>query len=535
VLCYYRSNCVIEGTNKERKLKILLVYPQYPDTFWSFKHALKFIFKKAAFPPLGLLTVAAMLPEEWEKKLVDLNTTALTDKDLRWADYVFLSAMVAQQDSAQEIIDRCKKLGTKIVAGGPFFNPGYEDFGWDQLDHIVFGEAENRFSLFIEDLKKGCAKHIYAAEGFPDIRNTPVPLWSLIDMKKYQSMTIQYSRGCPFNCEFCDIVILNGHRPRTKDEDQIIAELDALYDRGWRASVFFVDDNFIGNRRKLKSEILPAIIKWTEEKHHPFTFYTEASINLADDEELMRMMTAAGFDMVFVGIESPSEESLVECNKLQNKNRDLLTSVKKIQNFGLQVQGGFIVGFDSDPISIFKTQIDFIQKSGIVTAMVGVLMAPPETRLYKRLQKENRILPKGTGDNTDGSTNFIPKMGREALTNGYRHVIDTIYAPRQYYERIRIFLKEYKPSNKGKLKVSLIHLVALIRSTWVLGIREKGRMQYWKLVGWTLMKKPKTFPLSITLAVQGFHFRKVAEKVRASLSSDVHRLEPVREQVGRHN
>jgi radical SAM superfamily enzyme YgiQ (UPF0313 family) len=299
--------------------------------------------------------------------------------------------------------------------------------------------------------------------------------------------------------------------------------------------VFFVDDNFIGNKRKLKSEILPAIIKWTEEKKRPFTFFTEASINLADDEELMRMMTAAGFDMVFVGIESPSEESLVECNKLQNKNRDLLASVKKIQNFGLQVQGGFIVGFDSDPLSIFRSQIDFIQKSGIVTAMVGVLMAPPETRLYKRLKKENRILPKGSGDNTDGSTNFIPKMGREALTNGYRHVIDTIYAPRQYYERIRIFLKEYRPDNKGKLKVSLLHLIALIRSTWVLGIQEKGRMQYWKLVGWTLLRKPKTFPLSITLAVQGFHFRKVAEKVRVSLASDIRRLEPVREQAGKRN
>jgi radical SAM superfamily enzyme YgiQ (UPF0313 family) len=502
-------------------VKILLVYPQYPDTFWSFRHALKFVFKKAAFPPLGLLTVAAMLPEEWEKKLVDMNTTALTDKDISWADYVFVSAMVAQQNSAREVIDRCKKLGTKIVAGGPFFNPGYEDFGFEEIDHVIFGEAENKLPAFIEDLEKGCAKHIYASEEFPDITKTPVPLWSLINEKKYQSMTVQYSRGCPFNCEFCDIVILNGHRPRTKDKDQIIAELDALYNRGWRASVFFVDDNFIGNKRKLKSEILPAIIKWTEEKKRPFTFYTEASINLADDEELMRMMTAAGFDMVFVGIESPSEESLVECNKLPNKGRDLLAAVKTIQNHGLQVQGGFIVGFDSDPISIFKTQIEFIQRSGIVTAMVGVLMAPPETRLYKRLKKENRILPKGSGDNTDGSTNFIPRMGRETLFKGYKHVVDTIYSPKQYYERIRTFLNEYKPIGKGKLKVSVIQLVALIRSTWVLGVWEKGRIHYWKLVAWTLLKKPKTLPLSITLAVQGFHFRKVAKKIRISLASDI--------------
>jgi len=246
-------------------------------------------------------------------------------------------------------------------------------------------------------------------------------------------------------------------------------------------------------------------------------------------------MTKAGFDMVFVGIESPSEESLVECNKLQNKNRDLLASVKKIQNYGLQVQGGFIVGFDSDPLSIFKSQIDFIQKSGIVTAMVGVLMAPPETRLYKRLKKENRILPKGSGDNTDGSTNFIPKMGKETLARGYKHVVDTIYAPKPYYERIKTFLSEYKPSNKGKFRVSLLQLIALIRSTWVLGVKEKGRIYYWKLVAWTLLKKPKTFPLSITLAVQGFHFRKVAEKIRISLASDIRGLEQVRESVGKHN
>jgi len=472
-----------------------------------------------------------MLPEEWEKKLVDMNTTNLTDKDIKWADYVFISAMVVQDDSAREVVDRCKKLGTKIVGGGPVFSVGYEEFGHDDIDYLISNEAENLLPLFLEDLEKGCAKHIYMSEERPDIRTTPVPLWSLINRKKYQSMTIQYSRGCPFNCEFCDIVIMNGHVPRTKTAAQIVAELDALYDMGWRASVFFVDDNFIGNKRKLKSEILPAIIKWMEERKRPFAFFTEASINLADDEELMRLMSEAGFDTVFVGIESPNEESLVECNKLPNKGRDLLAAVKKIQNHGLQVQGGFIVGFDSDPLSIFKNQIDFIQNSGIVMAMVGVLMAPPGTRLYKRLKKENRLLPGGTGDNTDGSTNIIPKMGSEALARGYKNIVDTIYAPKQYYERIRTFLKEYKPSNKGKLKISLLHLIALIRSTWALGIKEKGRIHYWKLVLWTLLKKPKTFPLSMTLAVQGFHFRKVAQKVRVSLTSDIRGLE----QVGKHN
>jgi len=502
-------------------VKILLVYPRYPDTFWSFRHALKFLFKKATFPPLGLLTVAAMLPQEWEKKLVDLNTTNLTDKDIKWADYVFMSAMVVQDDSAREVLDRCRKLGTKTVGGGPVFSVGYEEFGHEDVDHLISNEAEDLLPLFIEDLKNGCAKHSYASAVFPDIKKTPAPLWSLIDMKKYQAMSIQYSRGCPFNCEFCDIVIMNGHVPRTKDAGQIVAELDALYDMGWRANVFFVDDNFIGNKRKLKSEILPAIIRWMEERHHPFSFFTEASINLADDEELMRLMVKAGFDTVFVGIESPNEESLVECNKMPNKGRDLLASVKKIQNHGLQVQGGFILGFDSDPLSIFKTHIDFIQKSGIVTAMVGVLMAPPGTKLYKRLKEENRLLPGGTGDNTDGSTNFIPKMGYEALAKGYKQVVDTIYAPKPYYERIITFLKEYRPGSHAKIKFSVLHVIAFIRSTWVLGVQERGRFHYWKLFVWTLLKKPRTFPLSMTLAAQGFHFRKVAKEIRGHFAGDI--------------
>ncbi|MCD6567919.1 MAG: DUF4070 domain-containing protein [Dehalococcoidia bacterium] len=494
-------------------MKILFVYPQYPDTFWSFKHALKFISRKGTFAPLGLLTVAAMLPDEWEKKLVDMSITTLIDKDIKWADYVFISSMVVQRDSAREVIDRCNELGTKIVAGGPLFNAGYEEFGFDDIDHLIFGEAENILPEFLEDMEKGCARHIYTAGEHPDITKTPVPLWSLVDKNKYQMMSIQYSRGCPFNCEFCDIIVMNGHVPRTKDKGQIIAELDMLYNQGWRSSVFFVDDNFIGNKRKLKEEILPAIIAWGEERKHPFSFYTEASINLADDEELMRLMAAAGFDQIFVGIESPNEESLIECNKMPNKGRDLLAAVKKIQNYGFQVQGGFIVGFDSDPLSIFKSQINFIQKSGIVTAMVGVLMAPPGTTLYKRLEKENRLLPGGTGDNTDGSTNFRPKMGREALASGYKHILNTIYAPKPYCERVKTFLREYRPQIKKKGDISPRYIWALVRSMWVLGIWEKGRVHYWRLFAWTLLKKPRFFSLSVTFAVLGYHFRKVAEKI----------------------
>jgi len=493
-------------------LKILLVYPQYPDTFWSFKHALKIVSKKASFPPLGLLTIAAMLPNEWEKKLVDMNVTTLTDEDLEWADYVFISAMVVQQDSVREIITRCKKLNAKIVAGGPLFTTGYEEF--DGVDHFVLGEAEVTLAPFLADLEKGKAKHIYTSTERPDISKTPIPLWSLINMNKYSSMPIQYSRGCPFDCDFCDIIILNGHKPRTKNKDQVLAELEALYNQEWHGSVFIVDDNFIGNKRKLKTEILPAIIKWMEEKKHPFILFTEASINLADDEELMRLMVEAGFNQVFVGIETPNEESLAECNKFTNINRDLVASVKKMQNHGLEVQGGFIVGFDSDPLSIFRSQISFIQRSGIVTAMVGLLNAPRGTRLYQRLKKENRLLKGISGDNTDCSINFIPKMNHETLINGYKHIVQTIYAPKQYYERVKTFLKEYKPQKrKGASRIQFYHIRAFFKSMWVLGVKEKGRRYYWKLFVSTLLRRPRSFPLSISLAVYGLHFRKVAEKL----------------------
>jgi radical SAM superfamily enzyme YgiQ (UPF0313 family) len=491
-------------------MKILLVYPSYPDTFWSFKHALKFVSKKAAFPPLGLLTVAAMLPEEWKKKLVDMNVTKLTDGDVKWADYVFISAMVVQQNSVKEVIARCKELNTRIVAGGPLFTTGYEEF--DGVDHFVLGEAEVTLPLFLGDLEKRCARHIYASGTRPEISKTPVPLWSLINTKSYSSMNVQYSRGCPFNCEFCDIIILNGHTPRTKDKAQIVAELEELYRRGWRGGVFVVDDNFIGNKRKLKLEILPAIIEWQKGKKYPFFLSTEASINLADDAELMRLMVDAGFSTVFIGIETPNEESLVECAKSQNQNRDLVASVKKIQNYGLEVQGGFIVGFDSDPLSIFKSQISFIQKSGIVTAMVGLLNAPPGTKLYQRLKNENRLVKTFTGNNTDCSLNFIPKMNYETLIGGYKHILRTIYSPKHYYERVKTFLREYKPRGETVSRLQIHHIKAFFKSIWFLGIREKGQRYYWKLFLSTLLKRPRKFPISISLSVYGYHFRKVVER-----------------------
>jgi len=488
-------------------MKVLLVYPEYPNTFWSFKYALKFISKKASFPPLGLLTMAAMLPKEWEKKLVDMTATTLSDRDIRWADYVFISAMSIQKESAKKVIAKCKRSGARIVAGGPLFTTGYEDFG--DVDHLVLNEAEITLPHFLEDLKEGHPKHIYTSNEWADIKKTPIPLWELADMKKYASMCIQYSRGCPFNCEFCDVTLLFGHKVRIKTKDQILAELEGLYSQGWRGGVFVVDDNFIGNKAKLKKEILPTMIGWMEKRKHPFFFNTQVSINLSDDEELMQLMVQAGFDSVFVGIETPNEESLTECSKLQNKNRDLIACVKKIQRFGLQVQGGFIVGFDSDPLSIFERLIAFIQKSGIVTAMVGLLNAPRGTRLYQRLVKEDRLLKDISGDNTDLSTNFIPRMNYEALINGYKRILRTIYSPNHYCERILTLLINFKPLQKKKFQFHLYHIKAFLKSIWFLGIREKGRVYYWKLLFWSLFRRPQLFPMAVTFAIYGFHFRKI--------------------------
>ncbi len=491
-------------------MKVLLVYPYFPDSFWSFRHALKFILKKASSPPLGLLTVAAMLPTEFEKRLVDMNVSNLNDEDLKWADLVFISAMAIQRESVEKIIARCKSAGVKIVAGGPLFTTGYEEF--KDVDYLVLGEAEITLPQFLEDLKNGCPKHIYIADQWADIRKTPVPLWSLININRYASINIQYSRGCPFNCEFCDITLLCGHTPRTKDKEQIIRELESIYSCGYRGGVFFVDDNFIGNKRKLKDEILPAIAEWMKVRKYPFSFITQASIELSDNEELMDLMVEAGFDTVFVGIETPNEQSLAECNKFQNKNRDLLASVKKIHKAGLQVQAGFIVGFDNDPITIFDTQIKFIQNSGIVTAMVGLLNALPRTKLYQRLEKEKRLIKDTTGNNTDFSINFIPKMNYDILINGYKKILKTVYSPRHYYNRVKTFLREYMPPKKKMLNLKINYFYALLKSMLMLGILGKERFHYWRLFFWTMFKRPRLFPMAITFSIYGFHFRKVFEK-----------------------
>jgi radical SAM superfamily enzyme YgiQ (UPF0313 family) len=499
---------------KECNMKILMVYPQFPDTFWGFRHAVRVSAKKTVFPPLGLLTVASMLPAEWERKLVDMNAGRLTDKDILWADYVFISAMVIQRQSVKDVIRRCRKLDRKIVAGGPLFTSEPEEFA--EIDHLVLDEGEITLPVFLDDLHNGRTKHVYTSQERPDITKTPSPMWSLIDTRKYTTMSLQYSRGCPFDCDFCNIAILNGRSVRTKSKDQIISEFEALYDRGWRSGIFIVDDNFIGNKRKLKEEVLPAVIEWQRQRKYPFSLSTQVSVNLADDDELMGLLISAGFEDVFVGIESSNEESLEECNKHQNEHRDIVASVKTLQNHGFHVQAGFILGFDSDPLSVFKSQIKLVQQSGIVMAMVGLLNAPRGTRLYRRMADENRLtVQKATGDNTDCSMNFVPRMDRTTLVSGYKEVLTTLYSPAQYYSRIKTFMAQYKPQKKRKAQsqIKWWHVWAAIRSMWFLGVIDSSRGYYWPFVFSTLVKRPSSFRLSMTLAVYGYHFRTVVRKL----------------------
>ncbi len=494
------------------RMNILLVYPEFPDSFWSFKHALPFISKRAAHPPLGLLTVASMLPRDWQVRLVDVNVNELTAEALAWADCAFVSAMGVQRESAERLITRCKQASVRVVAGGSLFTAQPEQF--PQVDHLVLGEAEVTLPGFLEELANGCAHHLYRAETYADLRASPAPRWDLVNFDDYGTMSIQYSRGCPYDCEFCDITALFGRNPRTKAAQQILDELDALYDLGWRGSVFFVDDNLIGNKRKLKTELLPALV----ERHRTrpgFEFNTQASINLADDAELMETLVGVGFDSVFVGIETPSEESLAECSKHHNLGRDMKADVRRMQQAGLQVQAGFILGFDSDTPKSFERLTEFIQSTGIATAMVGLLQAIPGTRLYERLRQTGRLVERGSGYDVNGTTNIVPIMDLTQLRTRYAELLQRLYSPRDYYERVRLFLQVYRLPElriRWNVRYQLRQWLAFANANIRLGVTGKERSEYWRLLFWTLLHRPKAFSLAVTLAIYGYHFRLSSEQ-----------------------
>lgn len=489
-------------------MNVLLLYPKFPDTYWSFRYALSFQGKRAAQPPLGLMTIAALLPKSWPKRLIDTNVERLKDADLEWADVAMLSAMHIQQQDLATLVRRCRAHGVRTVVGGPIAsNVQAEELG---ADHVVIGEAEDLVANLTRDLEAGCALPVYEAAERPAMDRSPLPDLSLIRMKKYSTMTVQFSRGCPFHCEFCDIIEIYGRRPRTKAVAQVLAELDQLYAAHWRGPVFIVDDNFIGNKARVR-ELLTALKEWQRERRSPFRFVTEASLNLADDRQMLQAMKDAGFASVFLGIETPDESTLAAAQKHQNTRRDLLESIATIQQYGIEVMGGFILGFDTDREDVFDRLVEFIQKSAIPIAMVGLLQAMPGTQLFRRLTQEGRILHAGGGNNTGCELNFLPRMNAERLVEGYQSVLRRIYSREAYYARVRAYLSRCRP--QYRMHLSLGNVRAFLLSLARQGVLGRARLSYWKFVLLAATRHRRSFGVAMTMAVMGYHFQTITEQI----------------------
>jgi radical SAM superfamily enzyme YgiQ (UPF0313 family) len=462
--------------------------------------------KRAANPPLGLLTLAGLLPDDWHYRLVDLNTTSLDDADLHWADHVMVSAMEIHRDGVRDLARRCRKAGKPLIGGGPLFL-SEADRGLG-VDHVVVGEAEELAADLVDDLRAGRLRPYYQATRFPDLALTPRPRWDLANLGHYATLSVQSCRGCPFDCEFCDVVALNGRTPRYKSPAQFVDELEQLRQLGWNGPVFVVDDNFVGNKRRCR-ELLHAIIAWRSRTHARMTFLTEASVDMAGDPALLDLMVAAGFKKVFVGLETPSADSLRECRKLQNLRGDLTEAVRTIQGAGMEVMGGFIVGFDNDGQDIFQRQFDFIQQAGVVTAMVGLLQALPRSRLYQRLAGEGRLRGASSGDNTEARFNFEPLLDREFLEENYRKLMRRLYEPGTYYRRVRIFLRTHRMRGPREV-LTWRDIGAVVKSFWYMGVRHRGRRAYWGLLAGTLLRRPRQLGVALSLAIMGHHYRQVA-------------------------
>ena len=491
----------------------LLVYPEHPPTYWGANYALEIVGIKAAFPPLGLLTIAAMFPPKYELRVVDMNVAPLSDSDLEWADMVFTSTMIVQRVSLQGVIERCRRAGVPVVAGGPHPTTFHDEI--QGVDYFVLDEAEETFPQFLRDLESGTPDAIYREPRKPDVSRTPIPRFDLIDMKNYHSMGVQFSRGCPFDCEFCDITKLYGRVPRTKPPDQMVGEFEALFRLGWRGPVFLVDDNFIGNKRDAMN-LLPVLAEWQQARGYPFLLCTEASVNLARMDDLMEAMVAAGFDTVFLGIETPNPKALLKTKKPQNTSRDeenyLFRAVRQIQRKGMQVQGGFILGLDGDDEDVFDIQIKFIQEAGIPVAPIYLLTALKGTDMYNRLRKENRLLDVAIGTHAT-ILNFKTELDPRTLIEGYRHVTTTLYDPtlENYFSRCLALFKHLKPvSHLQKPKSKNAIYVDLMGVRKQLSSRQIPA--YTKFIAEVSSKHPRMLPKAIRLAALGYHFEKITRQ-----------------------
>ena len=493
---------------------VLLVYPEFPASYWGYNFALDFVGKKAAMPPLGLLTVAGIFPEEYPLKVVDMNVHSLTDEHLEWADLVFTSTMIVQRDSLKEVIQLCNQARIPVIAGGPHPTSYYQDL--EGADHLILDEVEETLLDFLRDLERGTAKRIYRAPEKPNVSRSPLPRYDLIDLDEYASMALQFSRGCPFDCEFCDITKLFGRKPRTKTNDQILAEFDLLYGLGWRGSLFLVDDNFIGNKRAALS-LLTDVARWQKKRDYPFSLFTEASVNLGRLEPLLDAMIDSGFTTVFLGIETPNREALLKTKKKQNtrtgEEQYLMNAVRKIQQKGMEVMGGFILGLDGDSAHAFNSQIEFIQEAGVPMAMVGLLTALKGTDLYHRLQREGRLLKESTGNNLSITLNFETEMDREVLIEGYKRVLTTIYDPtlKNYFERCWTLLKNLKFTEHTVRKFGKTEMMAVAKSIKRQLLSRQGPA-YFRFLVRVFRYNPRLLTEAVRLAIMGYHFEKITSQ-----------------------
>ena len=500
---------------------ILLVYPEFETSFWSMKYLLPYLNKKSSMPPLGILTAAGMFPKNYDLRIVDMNVRPLTDDDLEWADAVFTSTMIVQRRSLGDVAARCKTANIPIIACGPHPTSYWQEI--EGIDHFLLGEVEETLLGFLDDLENGNTKYVYLPpKERPAITQTPLPRYDLINMRDYGSMLLQFSRGCPFDCEFCDITKLYGRVPRTKTNEQMLAEFQLLYDLGHRGSLFLVDDNFIGNRRDAL-RFLNALIPWQRERNYPFNLYTEASMNLVEYKELMKAMVAAGFTSVFIGIETPTAEALITTKKKQNVGKNdpqyPLHAVQKIQSEGMDVMGGFILGLDGEPPNVFDLHIQFIQAAGIPIAMEGLLTVLKGTDLYYRMEREGRLLGDTTGTSVNVNINFLSQMPEEVLTAGYKRVLNTIYdrSLRNYFERCWNLFQTLDQTNAPRVMstpLTTSELLSFITHTCRQLFSEQGPA-YLHFLGRVLLSKPALLREALALGAKGHHLRKVTEQVTA--------------------
>jgi radical SAM superfamily enzyme YgiQ (UPF0313 family) len=508
----------------------LLVYPRFqPHTFWNYQETCELVGARYSAAPLGLITVAALLPADWSLRLVDRNTAELAEADLEWADLILTGGMLSQQRDALDLVARAKARGKPVVVGGPDVtcNPGV----YATADFRVLGEAEEVLGEFLADWAAGATTGLFTAQGYPDLTRSPVPRFDLLKLGHYMHVGVQYSRGCPFDCEFCNVVELNGHAPRTKSPEQMLRELDALHALGYRGHVDFVDDNLIGNRKAVKP-FLRELARWLDARGRPFEFTTEASLNVADDDDLLRLMRCANFFAMFVGIETPDPAALLQANKKQNVRRDIAQSVRKIHQAGIFVNAGFIIGFDAEKESVASGLVDCIEAANIPVCMVGLLYALPGTNLARRLVAEGRMdasAPSVADDDADQCTsglNFTPRRPRRDALLDYKQVLERIYSPEAFFGRVRRMSRELDRS-EHRLRTSFHNawrdLRAFLRMLWRMGVRDGAvRRQWWGSLLDCLLHNPRSIKIVASFAALYLHYgpfsRRIIERLERQIA-----------------